>query len=337
MRRVLHVTDCYSTGVGRAVDTIVGLSPEHEHHLLWAGEDDPTGKGFASTHALPGSSLARLRAVRATVRATGADVVHAHSSRAGVYARAVPAGAPVVYQPHAYKLLDPRLPRAARTAVAAVERALGGRTDRVVVLSEQEARLAARLSPRAGRTVLPNVPSLASPGVRAPQPDGPRRRRVVMSGRVSPQKDPGWLAETAERLRERDPEVEVRWLGSADDPELTARLERAGVSVSGWLPADALVAELTAAGVYLHSAAYEGFPISVLDAAWCDAPVLAREIPAFAGTGLLTVADPAAAADRVLEVLAGGAVRERALRGARDLLREMNPQVQRQRLAEIYA
>lgn len=334
MTRVLHVTDCYSTGVGRAIDTIVGLTPEHEHHLLWTGEDDPAGKGFTSTAGLPGSHLARVRATRAAVARTGADLVHAHSSRAGVYARATRLSVPVVYQPHAYKLLDPSLSAPARAAIALVERGLGGRTARVVVLSEEERRVATRLSPGAEQVLLRNAPSLAG---LARGPVAERERSVVMSGRVSPQKDPGYLVEVARRLHQRDPGISVRWLGSADDPALAALLADAGVVVTGWLGPEALTDELARAGVYLHTAAYEGFPISVLDAAWSEVPVLVRSIPAFAGTALRAVGSPEQAARDVVDVLDGGPARAEALAGARSLLAEMNPQVQAARLAELYA
>lgn len=338
MRRILHVTDCYSTGVGRAIDTAVSLTPEHEHHLLWAGEDDPSGVGFASTERLPRGLSQRVRAVRDTVARTGSEIVHAHSSRAGVYARLTGLDARVLYQPHAYKLLDPSLPRPARAAVALVERALGPRTDTVVVLSEEERALAERLAPSAAHVLVPNVPSLARPAPVVTDPDrsGPPPRTVVMSGRVSPQKDPEYLVTVATRLRESDPGVSVRWLGSPDDPRLAARLRAVGVEISGWLGAEDLTGALRSAGVYLHSAAYEGFPLSVLDAAACGLPVLVRDISAFAGTPLVRVAGPEDAATRVLEVLRGGEAWQTAVAGGRDLLASMDPAVQRSRLADLY-
>lgn len=338
MRRILHVTDCYSTGVGRAIDTVVSLTPEHEHHLLWAGEDDPSGVGFASTRPLPRGLPQRVRAVRESVAQTGSEIVHAHSSRAGVYARLTGLDARVLYQPHAYKLLDPALPSPARAAVALVERALGPRTDTVVVLSEEERALAARLTPAAAHVLVPNVPTLARPApvVTDPGRTGPPPRTVVMSGRVSAQKDPEYLVAVATRLRELDPGVSVRWLGSPDDARLAARLRAAGVEVTGWLQADELATALRDAGVYLHSAAYEGFPLSVLDAAACGLPVLVRDISAFAGTPLVRVAGPEDATTRVLEVLRGGEVWQAAVAGGRDLLASMDPAVQRARLTDLY-
>lgn len=332
---VLHVTDCYSTGVARAIRTAVRLTPEIEHHLVWAGEEDPRGDPFASVAVLPSGHLARVRAVRLAAARTRCDVVHAHSSRAGVYVRAAGIPGRVVYQPHAYKLLDPGLSSPARHAVALVERLLGGRTDHVIVLSAEEDEMARRLSPGARRTLLPNLPSLAVAGAVPPVVTA-RGRSVVMSGRTTMQKDPRYLVAVAEELRGLDPSVQVRWIGSRDDDVLAAELEAAGVVITGWCSPGELADELARAGVYLHSARYEGFPLSVLDAAWCAAPVLVRDIPAFVGTGLVTVADPADAARRVLQVLDDKAARERVLAVGHRLLTRMSADVQRQRLLEVY-
>ena len=142
MTRILHVTECFSTGVSRAVRTIAQLTPEHDHHLLYVGLDDPGDGTFASHRLLPDGTSARIRAVREVADSLGADVVHAHSSWAGVYARALPLSARVVYQPHGYKLTDTSASRPVRFAVAAAESVLGLRSDAVVALSPQEARLA---------------------------------------------------------------------------------------------------------------------------------------------------------------------------------------------------
>lgn len=335
-RRILHVTDCYSTGVGLAIDTLVALTPEHEHHLLHAGELDPAGKGYASAHPLPHGHLARVRAVRDTAERLVCDVVHAHSSRAGVYARATRLPAEVVYQPHCYKMLDGSLAAPARAGVALVEGALARRADQVVVLTAQEESWARRLSRSTPRVLVPNSAPLRGRVDRVPPEQGPRPRRVVMSGRVAPQKDPGYLAEVADRLHDLDPDVEVLWVGGVDDEGLADRLGAAGVTITGWCGPEETAAYLRSGGVYLHSARYEGFPLSVLDAAWCGLPVVVRDIPAFEGTSLVRVGGPEEAARTVHEVLAQGPALERAWRGAADLLDATDPQVQQARLRELY-
>lgn len=335
-KRILHVTSVYTAGVGRAVRAIVDLTPHHEHHLLWAGHDDPTDAHFTSVRALPAGHLARARAARERAREIGADLVHAHSSFAGLYTRLLPARVPVIYEPHCYKLVDPRLGVSSRLAIEVAERYLARHTEVVLTLSREEELIAQRVSPHAHTMRVSNLPSIGRARSES-HPAISRRRSVVMAGRVAGQKDPAWFAAVARTLRGLDPRVELRWLGSIDEPDLADHLTRAGVHITGWLDDDELRRELTAAGVYLHCALYEGFPISVLDAAQCGAPMVVRDIPAFHGTGLVRAASPQAAARRALAILDDHELRRVALESGQQLLRRMGPDVVRRQLDLAYA
>lgn len=327
--RLLHVTECYSSGVGQAIDTIVGMTPEHEHHLLYTGDKQPLPGVFASARELPEGIVARIRAVRQHSRAVAPDLIHAHSAWAGVYTRVLPQAAPVAYEPHAYKFIDDLLPAALRGAFWAAERLLGLNTAVVVTLSQEEERHAARLAPRARKVFLPNVARDLTPTV------GARTRSVVMSGRISRQKDPHHFADVALALRAMDPDVDVVWLGTGDS-DLESVLRAAGVRVTGWLGPEELAQELSTAGAYYHSARYEGFPLSLLDAAALEVPVVARQIAAFEGTGLRQTRSPAEAARTIMAVLDDPEARADALARGRTLLETMSPARQRAALAELY-
>lgn len=333
-RTILHVTECYTSGVARAIDTIVELSPGHTHHLLWTGEAEPHD-GFETATHLPRATAARVTAVRRRVRATGADLVHAHSSFAGAYARVAPVGVPVIYQPHGYKVCDPHLRWVERRVFTLAERFLGRRTRQVVVLSPEEDQIAAQVTPRATRTFLPNVPGLAATTARVPRDRG-RERLVVMAGRVCDQKDPAFFASAAEEIRRRDGAIACLWLGQAVDARGAERLRRSGVAITGWLSPPQLVDVLQRAGVYLHSASYEGFPISLLDALWCDAPAIVRPIPAFSGVDLPTAETPEAAADLALALLDDERQRAAAQEAGDALLAVMSETGQREAIARIY-
>ncbi|WP_338748865.1 glycosyltransferase [Janibacter alittae] len=161
-------------------------------------------------------------------------------------------------------------------------------------------------------------------------------RVVVMSGRISDQKDPGFFASTAKEVWRRDPTVRFRWIGGEVDSNHTRRLRGAGVEITGWLAPLELADALAHAGVYLHSAIYEGFPISLLDALWCRVPAVVRPIPALSDTGLPSAPTPRAAADLVLAVLDDETQRANAVRAGEELLAGMTTDSQRQAIARIY-
>ncbi|HWM34290.1 MAG TPA: glycosyltransferase [Pseudolysinimonas sp.] len=308
--RVLHVAESWGAGVRGAVLQFVAATPELEHHLLrgvdraeFSAEDE---HGFASIAVLPSGALAARRAIRRRVAAVQPDVVHAHSSYAGLFVRAALRRRPdrrIVYSPHCFAFERRDLPLPTRLAVRAAERLLARNTDAVAACSPGEARTASRM--RARRVVyVPNVaavPALAMLEHRDPN-------RVVAVGRIGAQKDPDFFRATVLTLRRNGhADLDARWIGDGEDRTARLRLERAGIAVSGWLSSFDAHKALGQAGVYLHTARWEGFPLSILEAIELGVPVIAREVPTLAGAiatpGITTPAQMAEAAE---ELLAGG-------------------------------
>jgi glycosyltransferase involved in cell wall biosynthesis len=331
--RVLHVTSVYAGGISRAMATAIASAPQHEHHLLWSGNEKPAADhGFASVTALPSGLVRRIRVVRQIVRALQPDIIHAHSSWAGVFTRLFDVGTDVIYQPHCYKFDDPTISGIARTAYRLVEKFLMRRTALVVVLSPHEDQLARALGAGVPRIFVPNAPSIEP--INAPHELGPRNE-VLMVGRVSPQKDPTFFARVADLVHEVRPDVAFRWIGAGPEA-LSAVLRKSGVEITGWQNKEDLRRSLGGPAIYLHTAVYEGFPLSVLDAAAFGMPIIARTIAPLEGTPLLQIKDERAAAQAVIEVLSGGEKCEQAITGGVRLLETMNSSSQARALESIY-
>lgn len=283
-RRVLHVVDRITGGVPVAVRTYVAHSPPDVEHVVASPFVD--GAPAAVWRAAGGAAATFLdwdvrtpahaaAALHRLLRRTDADVVHAHSSFPGAYARLVrPRSGPrLVYTPHCFGFARTDISRPARLAYRRVEHLLAGRTDVLAACGPGEAATARALGSRVGTvTVIPNVASLVplpSPGDRRPGP-----LRVGMMGRWSPQKDPAFFAATVDRLRQEIGTVDATWIGGP--PDGTA----AGIEITGWLDGPDVGAALASLDVYLHTAAWEGFPIALLDAHAAGLPILARRIAA---------------------------------------------------------
>ena len=330
---VLHVTECYEGGVSLAVRAMARNTPEFEHILLASGRDvesELRSGVFERIIKLRGSLLRRTRKVGLLTVESGAAVVHAHSSWAGVYARLLRLPVPVVYQPHGYAFEKPRFLQ--RVTFRSAERILAPRADRVAVLSQREALLAREVGPRSRIFPVPNVPTVEiARGQRA----FPKRPTVVMVGRLVDQKDPGFFAAVLEHVQRVMPEARGLWIG---DGEVGHRevLEARGIEVTGWLDPHEVTQHLDRAAIYVHSARYEGFPLSVLDAAARGLPVIARDIPTFDQTALTRAATVPALADAAVHVLSNEQewCRERA-RTAR-LIDEMNPVAQHDALIDLW-
>ncbi|MCK3769764.1 glycosyltransferase [Microbacterium aerolatum] len=281
---VLHIVDRVTGGVPAAVATYIQNSPPgYQHSVLspflngtassiWNGVD-------AKMLDLGDGHLSRIDRVRKTWRAERPEVVHAHSSFAGAYTRlALRRGGPrIVYTPHCFAFERQDIGRAERVAYRLAEWLFSLNTDILAACGQGEKLIADRLGPLRGRTIyVPNVASIESA---APQEwrDGPLR--VAMLGRLTSQKDPDYFADLVRDLRARGIELEATWIGDGDS-EPAARLARAGIRVTGWLPKHQVRTELAAQSVYLHTAAWEGFPLALLDAHACGVPMLCRGINA---------------------------------------------------------
>lgn len=310
MRRVLHVVEAYGAGTASAMHQYVTATPELEHHLIRRhreGEhvDDGETADLASVRELPDGVVGAVRAVRTAVRHLRPDAVHAHSSFAGAFARlALSTGRRplVVYTPHCYVTEREDLGRVPRAAFGLAERLLAPYTDVVAACSPREAHLAGRLTPRASRVWVPNTtdvrPSAARPGAGATY--------VAGMGRLAPQRDPGFFIETVSRLRAQAlADVRAVWIGGGD-ADRTAALEHAGVEVTGWLPRSEALRVLEESSVYLHTAAWDGAPMTIVEAWALGVPVVARRTLALEDCPADTLgATPHQVAEAAAAVLAG--------------------------------
>ncbi|EVU15104.1 glycosyl transferases group 1 family protein, partial [Vibrio parahaemolyticus V-223/04] len=74
-------------------------------------------------------------------------------------------------------------------------------------------------------------------------------------------------------------QLDITWIGGGDK-ELEQALRAEGVQVTGMLPRDEVVKKLQASDLYLHTAAWEGMPLTILEAAKLHLPMVIRSIGA---------------------------------------------------------
>lgn len=330
---VLHVTDCYDGGVSRAINDMVSNAPHLVHSLAFHGGEAPPAGAFAREFQVVGSPLSRMRQFRFVVRRAGASILHVHSSVAGGFVRlGRRPGVPVIYQPHCYKFVDPTLSRPVAEGFRLLERALLPHTALTVVLSPAERAAARRVG--TNRVVsIPNVPSLPPGRV---SEEGMARHRVVMMGRLAPQKDPDFFLEVIRTGRRRVPDLEAVWIGDGQE-DMRSRLLAEGVDVTGWLDQDGVVKILSEGGVYVHTARYEGLPLAVLDAAQSGVAVLLRRIDAFTGIDELVQRETAAElAAEVTHLVQDRSAYLTAVDGGRRLLHKHTHERQAAALSGLY-
>lgn len=166
-------------------------------------------------------------------------------------------------------------------------------------------------------------------------------------GRLSREKGPDVFLEAVRRLVRRDPDTAASMVGEgARRPDLEARVRGTGiedrVTFHGRVPAAAAL--FRAFDVFVLSSRTEGTPISLLEAADAEVPVVATRVggvPDVVRHGrealLVPPEDPGALADAVGRVRrAPGAARDRARRARARIEREFAPGPWLDRYEELY-
>jgi len=286
--RVLHVTEALGGGVQSAIVNYVDGLPDIDHAVFSrarTGQQTSSWSGDVAHESYAGGLAGFFIRLREKVRLERPDLVHLHSSFAGAARAVLPREPAVVYSPHCYAMERRDVAAPVRWGFGAVEFALARRGDLTMAVSPREADISRRLSARTPVSLVLN-PSPWEPS--APSPtglDAPARREVVTVGRVSAQKAPTLFAAVAAAARE-DPRLDATfvWIGDGD-PSRVAELRSAGVEVTGWMPPADVRRRLATAALYLHTAAWEGGPVSTVEAASLGLPVLARGIPSMVSLG----------------------------------------------------
>lgn len=343
---VLHVVESFGAGTLSVLVEYVKGTPEIDHHVIRrvrASEDAPDGEAalFVSLSDLGTGFVQSRRAIRTTVQRVRPDVVHAHSSLAGAYARTAVRSSRrrrVVYTPHCFAFERRDVGHLKRAAFWLAELLFGVNTYAVAACSAREADLARRMVTVRRVVHVPNTAPLGRAAQLQPSPNS--EVAVVGVGRISPQKGTDFFAATCSLLRGEVRGVQARWIGGAADADADRFLREASVEITGWVKKSESVSGLAGASVYLHTAEWEGMPVTLLEAVSLRVPVVVRDIPAFGGApAAWTVRTEAAAAEAVALLVgeSSGMLRERNLADWQNYFAENHPDVQRRRLLQSYA
>jgi glycosyltransferase involved in cell wall biosynthesis len=289
--RIIQVAEAFGGGVFEMVkslaegaardghDVAIAYGVRPETPLLVRESIDPTVELFA-TPWVSRSLNAEVRGIlhlRRLVHEWEPDLVHLHSSFAGLAgALAVPRSIPTIYSPHGYSFT--MTGSAARQRLyRGVERHIARRVSMIGAVSTAEAHQARDVVGARNVVAVPNgIPELDEPGM-APERDG--RPRVLALGRIAAQRQPEACARILGRLHDV---ADVEWVGGAQSHgcDGSLALKEAEIPVTGWLPRTSAQSRLSAATAYLHWTAWDGQPLSVLEALASDVVVVASDIPA---------------------------------------------------------
>jgi glycosyltransferase involved in cell wall biosynthesis len=310
----------------------------------------PLRRGFAH----PAHDLAALGRLLRLVRRLRPDLVHLHSSKAGVLGRlaAGSVATPSVYTPHCFPFVGRWRPPRRRFALG-VERALGRSTAAIVCVAEQERRLA--LDNGVGKPdTLRVVPNATQPCEADAEPD-PDLEAFAREGPLAacvaalrPQKSIDVFIDAAPLVLDRLPDARLAVVG---DGPLRDKLQARAVAnrldhrlrFFAFRPPPAR--QLRSLDLFVLPSSWEGLPIAILEAQACGVPQVATDVGGSAEavadgeTGLLCPPrDPAALADRIVELLSDDRRREAMAAASRARYeREFTVETMLDRVERVYS
>jgi glycosyltransferase involved in cell wall biosynthesis len=328
---VLHVAQPVEGGVARVVTDLVRAQVRQGARVVVAcppgGVLGPAAADCGAdvlpwaARRSPGPALAReVRGAARLIRTVRPDLLHLHSSKAGLAGRLAARGrVPTVFQPHAWSYDAASGPTA--SAVVRWERGAARWADRVLCVSAAERESGIRHGVRARWAVVANGvdterfrPPARRDSVRAALPAlsdlGADTPLVVCVGRLCRQKGQDVLLRAWPEVAARLPGARLALVGDGPDHRRLMREAPEGVLLAG--AAADTVPWYQAADVVVQPSRWEGMALAPLEAMACGRPVVVTDVsgaresvpPADADACVVPPARPAALADALLRLLA---------------------------------
>lgn len=233
-----------------------------------------------TSHMNIDSMLRGWRAMRRVIRQEKADVIHLHSSAAGILGRLGQCyyGADVFYTPHSYFFQNPDISRSKRNFFYLTEKLLTYTSVITVACGMGEYELAKKMT-RKSRCIENGIDIRQIDDMEEKRAgDATCRQRLVMyaSGRICEHKNPQLFNEIAMAL----PDCSFVWIG---DGEMRDVLNAPNIEVTGHLTHTQALAKAMECDIFLLTSTYEGLPLSLLEAMYLNKIPVVNQIDGIKG------------------------------------------------------
>lgn len=207
----------------------------------------------------PLKELKALKEVKEIAEEIKPDIIHLHSSKAGVIGRLAFSGndVPLFYTPHGYSFLMQNYRPIKRRVFKLIETVLAKRNCTTISCSEGEHQETLKLTKNA--TYVNNgINTNGLDAVMAGVEKTNHPFTVFTSGRICYQKNPKLFNDIALAM----PETRFLWIG---DGELRKELSAPNIEITGWVDRDRVIKESVNGDVFLLTSLWEGLPMSLLE------------------------------------------------------------------------
>lgn len=291
--KLLHIAETIRGGIASYLNELhpqqqASFGAENIHYVVPSDHrgdlaiDDAQMTTFERSGRSVSGLFHMLRASLQAIDSFRPDVVHLHSSFAGLVLRPALAARPqapsVIYCPHGWAF-SRETGRLSHQVSKAAENLLARTTDRIICISADEFNEAVRAGISADRlTLVPN-------GISKTRPEPPpvaatwptQKAKVLFIGRLDRQKGYDLLIEAARRLEDV---LDVRIVGASVVNKFDGPAVHPNVTLLGWLDRREIETHLEAADLVVIPSRWEAFGLVALEAMRAAKPILAFKIGA---------------------------------------------------------
>lgn len=203
--------------------------------------------------------------VRQIIKQENPDIVHMHSSKAGIVGRLVISSKnrKLFYTPHGYSFLKQDDSKLKRLIYKSIEKAaaMWRRRCKIVACSDGEYKESLKITKNStyvnnGINIKEIDKLLTS---KTKQEVNTKDLRICTVGRIGFQKNP----ELFNKIAESFPDVHFAWIG---DGELKDKLNSKNIELTGWASRDVVLNKVNEADIFILLSLWEGLPIALLEA-----------------------------------------------------------------------
>lgn len=283
-KKILHIVESFGGGVfSFLVDLVNGTGKEFDIIIAY-GVRDEIPENFKSyfnnkvkfvkienfTRSIkPKNDLKALKEIKSIIKEEKPDIVHLHSSKAGVLGRFAvkKKNKKMFYNPHGFSFLKQDDSKLKRILYWLIEKmmALCNKKCTIVGCSNGEFEEAQRLNKNS--ICINNgidIEKLDKETVNFKEKKMDYSNlKVCTVGRIGYQKNP----EMFNKIAENFPNIQFTWIG---DGELKPKLTSSNITITGWRTREEVLKILNEQDIFILCSLWEGLPISLLEAMYLE-------------------------------------------------------------------
>lgn len=280
MKKVLYIVESFGSGVfSFLVDLVNGIDNDFKITIAY-GVREETLDNFREyfsnkikfikvenfTRSInPQKDIKALKEIKKIIKDEKPDIVHLHSSKAGVLGRLAVSGSKIrmFYNPHGFSFLKKDDSFVKRKIYWLIEKtmAIVNRKCIVVGCSNGEYLEAKKLNKNAiciNNGIDINKLYKETKDL-APSKIDYKNIKICTVGRIGYQKNP----EMFNKIAEKFPDIKFTWIGDGD---LKDKLTNSNVNVTGWKERKEVLQILNENDIFILTSLWEGLPLSLLEA-----------------------------------------------------------------------